>query len=131
MCDEWYAHKKRKLLKELNSGRAETFDIMVGNIPKFNLMDFISLMLFIDTRIHNNLFNVKKSNVDAQIKDAINALSYIPLTTSKIADIFVFQSRRLIADAIIEFLEAVVASTEYFSIKSAITKVEGSHEGYS
>lgn len=60
MCNEWYAHKRKKLLKEYASGKAETFDIMVANIPKFNLMDFISVMVFVDTRIHNILFSAKK-----------------------------------------------------------------------
>lgn len=60
MCDEWYSHKKRKLLKEFSIGKAETCDILVGNVPKFNLMDFISVALFADTRIGILLSNARK-----------------------------------------------------------------------
>jgi len=60
MCDEWYSHKKRKLLKEFGIGKAETWDILVGNVPKFNLMDFISVALFADTRIGILLSNARK-----------------------------------------------------------------------
>lgn len=52
MCDEWYTHKKKRLLKELASGKAESWEILVRNAPKFNLMDFISVMLFSDSRIN-------------------------------------------------------------------------------
>lgn len=129
MCTEWYAHKKKKLLKEYTSGKAETFDIMVANIPKLNLMDFISVMLFVDTRIHNMLFTAKKSNIDNQIKDAISVLSFIPLISSKISDILVFKSRKFIVEAVDEFLEAVAAQTSFLRISSAVA-ISDSKEGF-
>jgi hypothetical protein len=43
MCDEWYVHKRKKLLKEIASNRPETYDICLNAVPKFNLMDFILL----------------------------------------------------------------------------------------
>lgn len=130
MCDEWYAHKKRRLLKEYASGKAETFEIMVSNVPKLNLMDFISVMLFVDTRIHNMLFTAKKSNIDNQIKDAIAALSFIPLISSKIADILIFKSRKFIVEAVNEFLEAVVQQTSFLRIQSAIAISDSHNEGF-
>lgn len=65
MCEEWCHHKKKKLLKELNSNKVEISDILIHNVPKFNLMDFISLMLFTDTRIKALLHSVKAGgNID-------------------------------------------------------------------
>lgn len=84
MCDEWYNHKKRKLLKELNNGKVESHEILISNLPKFNLMDYISAILFIDNRVSNILLSAKKANIEAQINDAVNKLSYIPLYSSKI-----------------------------------------------
>ena len=51
MCDNWYNHKKKKLLKELDTDKVEFHEILIKNLPKFNLMDFISVMIIIDNRI--------------------------------------------------------------------------------
>lgn len=51
MCEEWYNYKKKRFLKEFNSGKVEGYEIKMGNLPKFNVMDFISFVLFLDQRI--------------------------------------------------------------------------------
>ena len=72
-------------------------------------MDFISVILFVDTRIQKMLFSAKKSNIDNQIRDAIEVLRKIPLSSSKISDILIFKSRKFIAEALNDFLDAVIS----------------------
>lgn len=103
MCDEWYTHKKKKLLKEFNTGTVETQDIVVQNVPKFNLMDFISIILFIDDRIHNILvISTKKNNnnnLEFSINEAINVLNHVPLFSSKITDITLVKQNKYLHQA--------------------------------
>lgn len=61
MCNDWCAKKKR-LNKEMQSNKPDTFDIIPHNIPKFNLMDFVSILLFLDFRVHNLLNSQRKAN---------------------------------------------------------------------
>jgi len=107
MCDEWYSHKKRRLLKEFGSGKTETCDILVGNVPKFNLMDFISVALFADTRIGILISNTKKQPAESAINDVISALSFIPLFSSKLQDLGLFKSRKYIQDGLNLFLTGI------------------------
>ncbi|KAL4472243.1 hypothetical protein ABPG72_013876 [Tetrahymena utriculariae] len=120
MCEEWYNHKKKKLLKEFQSGKAESTNILIGNMPKFNLMDFISVVLITDQRIQNLLFTQKKGNIDTLINDAVNYLSYIPLFSSKIQEITVFKQRKYLHQAVNDFLQKIIEETQLLKIVSAV-----------
>ena len=78
MCDEWYSHKRKRILKEIFSSKCENYDIALGAVPKFNLMDIIVIMMVVDVRIENYL----KEN--RNLEEFISILSMIPLHSSKI-----------------------------------------------
>ncbi|EAS05817.2 PHD-finger protein (macronuclear) [Tetrahymena thermophila SB210] len=130
MCEDWYNHKKKKLLKEFQSGKAETTNILIANMPKFNLMDFISVIMITDQRIQNLLFNQKKGNIDSQINEAVKFLSYFPLFSSKIQEITVFKQRKYLHQAVNDFLQKIIEETELLKIVSAVQIDEKSPAKY-